>query len=166
MITKMPDVLTSVAVELLFKECLFTEGEAVNDAVCIPVNGIMVNVGFHPGRIEERVERIEALLAELDPTFLDIVAGGKGGWSFLQLCNDRHDRLWGQHPDCERLMMLGLGIGKVSYLMPRDMWSALPGGMPYIVVNAERVAVKTMTIGELKGGKRPDTAGIPEPAIP
>jgi len=30
---------------------------------------------------------------------------------------------------------LGIASGKLSYLMPREMWKVLPGGMPYLVVS-------------------------------
>jgi hypothetical protein len=38
------------------------------------------------------------------------------------------------HATMEQLILLGVGIGKVKSLMPREMWDVLPGGMPYYVV--------------------------------
>ncbi len=35
----------------------------------------------------------------------------------------------------EALVVLGIASGFVKYPMPREMWSALPGGMPYIVID-------------------------------
>jgi len=35
----------------------------------------------------------------------------------------------------EKLFLLGLAIEKVKCLMPREVWPALPGGMPYYVIN-------------------------------
>jgi hypothetical protein len=34
----------------------------------------------------------------------------------------------------EGLFCLGMAIGKVECLMPRKMWTILPGGMPYYLV--------------------------------
>jgi hypothetical protein len=34
----------------------------------------------------------------------------------------------------DELVCLGLAIGRIAFLMPREMWEMLPGGMPYIVV--------------------------------
>jgi len=31
--------------------------------------------------------------------------------------------------------MLGLSIDAFEYLMPKHMWSVLPGGMPYLKLN-------------------------------
>jgi hypothetical protein len=38
------------------------------------------------------------------------------------------------HQRVEQLVQLGIAVGKIRYLLPRDMWDALPGGMPYFVV--------------------------------
>lgn len=59
-----------------------------------------------------------------------------GGWTFLNACHDRHGNLWtGFHRRMEELFMLGLAIGKVHCLFPRDLWDALPGGMPFYMVD-------------------------------
>ena len=34
----------------------------------------------------------------------------------------------------QELLLLGLAIEKIEYLLPREMWSILPGGMPYIKI--------------------------------
>ena len=72
------------------------------------------------------------MLSELPDEFR--VSGG-GGWSFLQACNDRHGTQWtGFHQAMEELFMLGMAAGLVTELLPRDLWDALPGGMPYYAV--------------------------------
>lgn len=71
------------------------------------------------------------MLAELPEPFFD---NGGGGWSFLNLCTDRHDRLWtGEHSVCEQLIVLAQALDLATYPMPRDMWEILPGGMPYVM---------------------------------
>jgi hypothetical protein len=37
----------------------------------------------------------------------------------------------------EHLFQLGLAAGYVKPLLPREMWAAFPGGVPYYVVNTE-----------------------------
>ena len=40
----------------------------------------------------------------------------------------------GFHQTMDELVCLGLAIEKLSYLMPREYWKILPGGMPYLVI--------------------------------
>jgi hypothetical protein len=59
-----------------------------------------------------------------------------GGWSFLNACMDRHGHQWtGLHQQQERLFALGIACGKARWLFPRQLWTSLPGGMPYVSVN-------------------------------
>lgn len=34
----------------------------------------------------------------------------------------------------DQLLAMGIASKKAAFLMPREMWSMLPGGMPYFVV--------------------------------
>jgi hypothetical protein len=123
--------LNAERVEQVFLDCLFKEGEDTTNHV--KAEGIVRNVGFHPERLTSHKEEISAMLDELGDEFKK---SGGGGMSFLNACNDRHGNQWtGLHLRMEQLFQLGVGIGKVECLMPRAMWSALPGGMPYYVVN-------------------------------
>lgn len=63
-----------------------------------------------------------------------------GGWSFLNACVESNGTLWGQHADVEALMALGIATDLVKYNVPRELWSELPGGMPYFVFN-DRLSV-------------------------
>ena len=110
-------------------DCLFRDGEDTTAAV--KVEGILQNFGFHPERLKENEDSIYKLLKELPEGFQ--VDGG-GGWSFLQACVDKEGRLWGQHRNMEQLFVLGIAIGKAQFQLSREMWSALPGGMPYVGV--------------------------------
>ena len=124
-------VLDPQRVEAIFMDCLFKEGEDTSKH--IKAEGIVRSVGFHPERLESHRAEIEALLGELPNEFKK---SGGGGWSFLQACNDKHGNQWtGMHLRMEQLFQLGIGIGKVKSLMPREMWSALPGGMPYYIID-------------------------------
>lgn len=113
----------------LLKVCFFADGEDTSDAVL--VKGISQNFGFHHERLAANKDKIRALLLRLDPNFL---ASKGGGWSFLNGCVDCDGSQWGGQPTVEALMVLGLATGLVEYLMPRELWSSLPGGVPYFVV--------------------------------
>lgn len=128
-------MLTAAAVEEVFMDCLFKEGEDVSKAV--EVQGVAHSFGFHPERLNTNRPFVQALLAELPLPFRE---GDGGGWSFLQACETQSGVLWGQHRNIEQLMVLGLATGDVAYLLPREAWSALPGGVPYFVVKANAPA--------------------------
>lgn len=114
----------------LFLKCLFQEGEDSSNRV--RAEGITLKVGFHPVRLEGHKREISELLDELPDEFKS--SGGEG-MSFLQACNDRHGNQWtGLHHVMEQLFLLGIAIGKVKCLTPREVWKALPGGMPFYAV--------------------------------
>lgn len=123
--------LTSQVVEDLTKRCLFTDDEPMEGA--IKIEGIIHTYAFHPGRIAENATLISELLAELADEFQTTKGGG---WSFLNACDDRHGKQWtGLHLQMERLFCLGIAAGKARWLLPRHLWQALPGSMPYVSVN-------------------------------
>lgn len=118
-------------VHAIFRDCLFKEGEDTSKHV--KAEGITTNVGFHPERLNGHKAEIEAMLDELAD---DFKKSGGGGMSFLNACNDKHGNQWtGLHQRMEQLFQLGIGVGKAELLLPREMWGALPDGMPYYVVN-------------------------------
>ena len=122
--------IKSERVEELFMDCLFKDGEEIVSP--ITTEGIVTNTGFHPARLKSHEEEIVSMLKELPDNFHE---SRGGGWSFLNACMDRNGKQWtGLHQRMEQLFLLGIGIGKVVFLMPREMWSVFPGGMPYVVV--------------------------------
>lgn len=125
-------------VDTLFCSCLFTEEELGGNpssppdgAIC--VEGILANFGLHPGRVKAATETIVGWLKQLPKGFRK---DSGGGWSFLNACNTEDGELWtGEHRSMDQLFCLGQAIGKAQYLMPRDMWSSFPCGMPYVVID-------------------------------
>lgn len=118
-------------VEQLYLECL-AEDLPADDPRYLIVEGIMHPTAFSTEKLEaHRVEIVE-MLSWLPMQFRD--APGFGGWSFLNACEDSEGTLWGSHPGMDQLFQLGIGLGVARYLMPRSMWPALPGGMPYLSV--------------------------------
>jgi hypothetical protein len=123
--------LTSENVNSTFLKCLFKKDE--NTEKHIAVEGVMLKVGFNPDRLKESEQTIIEMLNDLPDSFKP---HGGGGMSFLNMCQDKNDNQWtGFHKTVDELVCLGIAIGKVSFLMPREMWSVLPGGMPYIAVS-------------------------------
>jgi hypothetical protein len=122
--------LTPQAVATLLAACRI--GLLHDDGDLVRTEGIVGAFSFSKARIAEHTSQIGVLLAELPDEFQ---AGKGGGWSFLNACNDRHGNLWtGEHRTMEALFCLGIAAGKAKWLMPREMWDAFPGGMPYVVV--------------------------------
>lgn len=127
----MPD---TTRLDEIVKDCLFREGESTDNAVT--VEGVVRNFGFHPDRLQSHRAEIAAQLSELPTEFLSETQGGGGGWSFLNACNDHEGNQWtGEQATMEVLFCLGMGLGMVQCLLPREMWSALPGGVPYYGVD-------------------------------
>ena len=123
--------LTSKKVDEVLFKC-FYKPEEVQDGKkpdgCVEVQGINRIFGFHPGRVKEQEAQIIEMLSELPETF-------KEGWSFLNLCYDKYDRQWtGMQRSMEALMVLGIAIGKIEYMLPKEAWPDLPGGVPYIII--------------------------------
>jgi hypothetical protein len=126
-------ILNSDQVDHIYTACQFHNGDDENQRV--QADGIQTIAMFHARRLNEHQTEISAMLDELPSEFH---ASGGGGWSFLNACNDKHGNQWtGFHFRMEQLFQLGIGIGRVRCLLPRDMWSVLPGGVPYYVIDAE-----------------------------
>jgi hypothetical protein len=123
--------LTAENVKNTFLNCLYKECECTEKHV--KVEGVMLKIGFNPIRLKENEQHIIDMLNELPDSFKK---NGGGGMSFLNMCYDKYDEQWtGIHKNVDELVCLGLAIGKLSYLTPKDTWSVLPGGMPYLLVD-------------------------------
>jgi len=143
--------LTAENVRDVICKCLFTHDE-MPDAESPPddavlVEGIVCTYAFHPQRLEEHKSAIAAMLSELPDEFM---TSGGGGWSFLQACVDRDGRHWGEHPAMGALFALGIGAGLARYLLPREFWAVMPGGVPYIVVDS--AALSSAAVAKATGG--------------
>lgn len=146
--------LTAKAVQDVLRSLLYTSeelGPAVPEAPpqgSVLAKAVVSAFAFHPKRLEAAKPEIAALLRELPAAFHELgsdmvrlhagpVDAPSGGWSFLNACMTKDDEQWGEHRNIDELLALGLAAGYVSWCMPRDMWDALPGGMPYFVISKE-----------------------------
>ena len=118
---KMP-LIDPNEVVALFESCLRNEG----DKDSIRVEGIVFDAILNvKGKEEQIIKMLDGL-----PTSFRLSVGG--GMSFLAACQDRNDEQWtGLHQTMSQLFLLGMAAGKVKPCLPKDMWPALPGGMPY-----------------------------------
>jgi hypothetical protein len=117
-------------INVIFRDCLFREGEEHQEFA--KGEGIVVTAGFHPERLARHRPEIEATLALLPDQFREDTGGG---WSFLEAFRDKYGRQWtGMHQRMDQLFTLGNALGRVEFLLPRALWSSLPGGMPYLVI--------------------------------
>lgn len=121
--------LTAQNVSETFMECLFKEGEKTDNYTM--GEGVMQRVGFNPDRLKKSVPKIIEMLNGLPDSFK---SSGGGGMTFLNMCFDKNGNHWGEHANIDQLVCLGNAAGKLSFLLPRENWSILPGGMPYIMV--------------------------------
>jgi len=124
--------LTAENVHAILMNCLFND-EEVKDGTPEHLigEGVMRKVGFHPGRLQSHKAEIEEMADQLPDEFKKT---GGGGSSFLNACVTATGEQWGEHENVDELLCLGIAAEKIEYLMPRDQWHILPGGMPYFVV--------------------------------
>lgn len=123
--------LTEERVVELFDGCLWdTSGDHIAQR-CIEHSA-----AFSKSLLEKNREAIRELLMELPTAFhsTNLPEGG-GGWTFLNTCFDKDYNQWtDQHLVQEMLIMLGLATGQVVWSLPRELWVALPHGMPYLEI--------------------------------
>lgn len=132
----MSEKLSSVRVDETMQYVLFNDKECTEAGVLpeytdkiVIVAGIMNKWAFHRDRLEEKRNAVKEMLDELPVQF-------KEGFSFLAACYDKHGEQWTDlHRIMDLLFSLGTGLDMVSLCLPREMWTALPGGMPYYIVD-------------------------------
>lgn len=113
----------------ILMDCLFERTEPADSDVLV-VDGIVRKFGLHPERLESHRQEVKDILREMPRQFFKV--NGGGGWSFLNLCNDKNGNQWGEHLHMEALVVLAIGLKLGRYCLPRNMWNVFPGGMPYV----------------------------------
>ena len=128
-------MISSDRVEEIFFDSLFREEEIVNGVPTtepVKVMGIIRNCGFHAERLNSHEQEIKGFLAQFSDEFYKSKGGGH---TFLNFCSLKDGTQWTDFQvRMEQLMQLGIGLGLVEYCVPREVWRALPGGMPYITI--------------------------------
>jgi hypothetical protein len=130
--------LDKIVRDSLYRESEVPDGKPPADAVI--VDGIRGKMGFHPQRLESHRAEVVEILREMSPQFFK---GSGDGWTFLQLPADKHGNQWGEQRDANNLMVLAFGMGLGRLCLPREMWSTLPGAMPYVMFDLTGVPEAT-----------------------
>ena len=131
---RLPGGIDPQRVEAIYAESL-AEDLLDTSPDYLVVEGILRPTAFDLCKLKRHRDEIAAMLCWLPREFLNHEQGGGGGWSFLQACQDRHDRQWtGLHMRMDQLFQLGIALGMAQYLGPRELWKVMPGGMPYAMV--------------------------------
>lgn len=123
--------LNAENVDKIFMECLHDPGENADGA---PIaEAIKLRVCFNPIRLKANEGSIRELLNFIHPNFHKSKGGG---WTFLNFCLDRDGDTWtGLHQIMDKLLALGLATEMITFTMSREMWSALPEGMPFLTID-------------------------------
>ncbi len=119
-------------------DCFYRGEEIKDDASGQPIlpedaviiEGMTMKFGLHPDRVKAHAAEIHDLIAKIVAD--DFLVGKGGGYTFLNLCMDRDGEHWGEHKNCEELIVLGMAVGRAGYCLPREVWSVLPGSVPYV----------------------------------
>jgi len=123
----------ATTVHELMKLCLFKDAELdggpPKDAIF--VQGIVQSFALHKGRIEENKDILRKLAKEIIKD--EFLKNGGGGFTFLHLPQSRDGELWCEQRTAEALFCLCKAAGFAEYCIPRDLWPALPGGVPYVI---------------------------------
>lgn len=141
--------LTAKNVEKVFLDCFLKEGYT-DETKVIPVNSVTGNFGFDPDKIEKYSEDIHDMISQLHPNFDE----KNQGYTFMNLpFKGENNEQWGEQRNGDQLMALGLASGWMKLtLEDKDIWAALPGGVPYVyrLDNRADISDKITTIGKLK----------------
>lgn len=124
-------------IEEIMLDSLFTpeEVEAAkpkNPEPHVLADMITAKFGFHPLRLMSHDAEIAAMLDQLPDQFQQSKGGG---WTFLNGCLASDGSQWtDSHKFVESLFALGIATGRMKCLVPKELWSSMPGGVPYYVV--------------------------------
>jgi hypothetical protein len=132
--------LTANNVKLVLTLCLSAGHYDPTAEWVVTIEAVRNTYCFVRPALEAQRATIDMLLSQLPQPFRALGYGDNpgGGWSFLNACETATGEHWGEHPDIENLLALGLAIGSVTWSLPRDMWEILPGQMPYFQIEAPK----------------------------
>lgn len=141
------------------RDCLYSPEEAPSPENSPPpegailVEGIIRNWGFHPQRLESHREDVRSMLSELSDQFM--LSKG-GGWSFMNASFTKDETFWGDQQDAECLICLAIGLNLTKFQLPKFLWEAFPGGVPYVtVLDVVLPESKEISIEESKEARSP-----------
>lgn len=128
-----PNKLHHNAVIKAFVECAIPNGKRVKKDSII-VDGVSGPQAFRKDILETHRTNVKMMLAELPPKYFT-----SGGATFNDLWDHSDGTRWtGTLSVMDMLLMLGLALGYVQYILPRDLWVTLPGRLPWLSINLEK----------------------------
>jgi hypothetical protein len=125
-----PNEVTNMFLDCLFKDNEIIDGKPIEEPII--VNGITLNIGFNPKRLNPNKNKIKEMLLDLPKEFH---AKTGGGWSFLNMCNTKDGVQWtGLHKTMEQLCLLSIACEYAEFMLDKTMWDMFPGGVPYFCI--------------------------------
>jgi len=124
--------IREILIDSLFNNDEVVNGELPESAVI--ANGVMLKIGFHKERLEKHRNEVKEILDNLPVSFKGPEFGGEGGDSFLNMCVDKNGEQWGEHKNMDELCVLSIALDLGIFMLPREIWSILPGNMPYFSI--------------------------------
>jgi hypothetical protein len=133
-------MISAKKIEEALKDSLYrseevdTSGRCISEGFPVPVivEGLTSTFYLNSERLNKNKDQVVKWLSEFEDGFMK---GTGGGQSFLTFCQTKDGSQWGGHKDCQNLLVLAIGLDLMGYCAPKEVWKALPGGMPYVFIN-------------------------------
>jgi hypothetical protein len=124
-------------VRTIYKLCSFQEGLVDKaftygnpDFDFTQIEGFRWKAQFNSANLASYISQIEAMLQELPDVFREEHGGGL--FSGMQYTNDGH-RWTTSALTTEKLLLLGMAIGRLRFVLPKHQWKFIKNGEPIIV---------------------------------
>ncbi|MGZ3773013.1 MAG: hypothetical protein ACXVCY_04505 [Pseudobdellovibrionaceae bacterium] len=120
-------------VNSIFHKCVVSHGGKL-------IQGYTVDVMVDTECVSKYKSELINLISQVDKKFLvDSTEPEAGGYTMLGLTRNALGEEWFDYPTAERFVIICMAIGKAKYCFPRERWSELLGGVPYVVFNGDGI---------------------------
>lgn len=107
-----------------FMDCL-CKSEDKNPDNQMVIEGITCKFALNPTRLETKRELVQQCINNLPTQF-------KEGYTFMAMPMTKSGAQWGEQANAQELLVMALGLNLMKYCFPKEYWSILPGGVPYV----------------------------------
>jgi hypothetical protein len=116
-------------VEKVFAECINDDGS--NRAQVVTIAGLTGDFTFFKLVLDQWENDIIDMLRQLPEAF----TGKDSGDTYLNLCYNREKLRWTvDNATMEKLIVLGIAIGKAAFYLPKKTGDSFQINMPYVVI--------------------------------